>query len=388
MKDITIITSKYPTKYEPSAVVFIQQLVWAFANMGIKCTVICPIASNIEVEKGIKLPKHTVEYTDMGSKIRIYYPRFLGFGQQDLKILNTANLTLHGFTKAVFKTIKEMPEKPSIVYGHFVSPSGIVAARVGKEFNIPAFLAYGESSPWSIYNVGVDKVQKELKSLSGVIAVSTKNEQDLVNLNVVEKDKIEVFPNGYRSKRFYPRDKKKSREKFGLPQDEFIVSFVGSYDDRKGIKRIEKAIDGLDDVYLISAGKGKLAPESKKCLYSGTVHNEDLPYFYCASDAFVLPTLNEGCSNAIIEAIACGLPIISSDLPFNEDILDDSNSILVDPHDVRQIKDALSTLKDNKNNILERLHKGSLAKSNELTLNIRANKILQFIDNKVETHES
>lgn len=62
---------------------------------------------------------------------------------------------------------------------------------------------------------------------------------------------------------------------------------------------------------------------------------------------FCLPTLNEGCSNAIVEAIACGLPIISSNLPFNDDILDSSNALLVNPESVDDIASAIKQLMDN-----------------------------------------
>ena len=65
-----------------------------------------------------------------------------------------------------------------------------------------------------------------------------------------------------------------------------------------------------------------------------------------AADVFVLPTLAEGCCNAILEAMACGLPIISSNLPFNWDILNDKNSILIDPNNINQIADAIQRLRD------------------------------------------
>ena len=65
-------------------------------------------------------------------------------------------------------------------------------------------------------------------------------------------------------------------------------------------------------------------------------HDVIAEYLNCA-DIFVSPTLAEGCSNSIVEAMACGLPIISSDLPFNHDILDEKNSILLDPVEVNEI---------------------------------------------------
>ena len=156
---------------------------------------------------------------------------------------------------------------------------------------------------------------------------------------------------------------------------------MGSFDYRKGIERLIKAVEKIDDVYIICAGKGKLIPTSKRCLYKKCVKNENLPYFYSASDIFVLPTLNEGCCNAIIEAMACGLPIISSNLSFNDDILDDTCSVRIDPTNVEEIKTAIKSLYEDKEKLYQ-LRKGSLKKVKLFTLEARAKKIVKFIEDK------
>ena len=94
---------------------------------------------------------------------------------------------------------------------------------------------------------------------------------------------------------------------------------------------------------------------------------------------FVLPTLHEGCCNAIIEAIACGLPVISSDLSFNWDILDKTNSILIDPNDVDGIACAIKLLKDDVQ-MRDSLSEGALKTAVEHTLHNRALKIEKFIN--------
>jgi glycosyltransferase involved in cell wall biosynthesis len=79
-------------------------------------------------------------------------------------------------------------------------------------------------------------------------------------------------------------------------------------------------------------------------LYQGVVPHEEIPEWLNAADIFVLPTLDEGCSNAILEALFCGLPVISSDLPFNHGILDEQTAILVDPGDVRALGQTITWL--------------------------------------------
>ena len=92
----------------------------------------------------------------------------------------------------------------------------------------------------------------------------------------------------------------------------------------------------------------------------------------------MLPTRAEGCCNAIIEALACGLPVISSNLPFNKDVLDNSCSILVDPDNIKEISNALKTLVTDYK-LRTDLSYGSLEKSKELTISNRAKSIISFI---------
>lgn len=110
--------------------------------------------------------------------------------------------------------------------------------------------------------------------------------------------------------------------------------------------------------------------------------HDELANYLCASDIFVLPTLNEGCCNAIIEALACGLPVVSSNLSFNWDILNDSNSVLVDPNNIEEISCAIKRLKDDKI-FRERLSSGAEKTASKLTIQQRAKRILNFINSKM-----
>lgn len=368
--NICIITPRYPTSLDPTAMPFVQQLAWALTDLGNTCTVICP--QNFSK----KLNREYVEKTPRGGDVKVYLPNTLHLGQQKVLGFNTALLTTHFFWKAAKQVVEKLP-KQDVVYGHFITPSGITAARLHREFGIPAFLGYGESSSWSIEHYGADKVRKELfEDLAGVVAVSSKNAEVLRRFDTVPEESVKVFPNGFDDTIFYPRDKKEAREKLGLPQDVFIVSFVGHFIARKGIDKLIPAVEQAG-VKVICAGKGPIDPSGESCLFANTIGHEELPWFYSASDAFVLPTLNEGCCNAIVEALACGLPIVSSDLPFNYDILDETNALLVDPADVKALTDSICKLRDDPA-LRQKLSQGSLARAKTLTLQQRAKNIQQF----------
>jgi teichuronic acid biosynthesis glycosyltransferase TuaC len=143
----------YPNKVNPAGQVFVQQLAWAFANMGIKCTIICPVAINLNPSL-VRLPYEVTETTADGSTLKIFFPKFISMGQQNILGLKTARLTTFLYHIAVKNVWFNLKDKPAVVYGHFLTPSGISASRIGREFNIPSFAAYGESHPWSIDNYG------------------------------------------------------------------------------------------------------------------------------------------------------------------------------------------------------------------------------------------
>ncbi len=381
MEHICIITSRYPTSVDPTSLTFVQQLAWSMADQGKRISVICPLPTNLNAEFS-KIPELGNETTHMGNRVELYFPRFIGFGQRTIGPVNTAGITTAFFTSAVRKVLKKMEALPDVLYGHFVTPAGLCACRLGKEFALPSFIAYGESSTWSIDHIGRKKVKKEIADVNGIISVSSKNSKELVEIGVTEGSKIKVFPNGYIPSRFAPRDKEESRKMLNIPENVFVVAFVGHFIARKGIGVLCRAVDDLGDVYLICAGKGDLKPEGDRVLYAAPVNPEKLSYFYSAADVFVLPTLNEGCCNAIVEAIACGLPIISSNLSFNDDILDESNSLRIDPTSSDQVREAISQIK-NSPELRQRLSEGSFEKSKSLTLEQRAHNILRFMEERI-----
>ena len=382
LRKICILANKYPNNVEPTTNMFIQQLAWQFADMGYECFVICPMPTNFD-KRYKKLKEVSEEKTENGNMIKVYRPKYKSLGQSGSFLQKTrVRLTTKFYEDATLKTIKKYSLNPDIVYSYFICPTSVVAAHITKKLGIPSFMEHGEALYSGDKKYGNKYLKKQFKYLTGCIAVSNQNRDYLLNNDVLDKGKILVQPNCFREERFYKIDKKAARKHFGWDEDKFIVGYCGSLDERKGVLRVEKAVDKIEGVYMAFAGGGKLVPMSKKVIYCKPVLHSDLIYFYNALDVFVLPTTAEGSCTATAEAIGCGCPIISSNRSFNDNLCDESNSILVGPMDINQISTSIESLYKDQIKLSE-LSNGSLKKRETLKQKERMNKVVDFIKSKI-----
>ena len=381
---ICIITNRYPTKEYPVNT-FLDKLICEMTDQGVECTVIAPYRPIIDRinNKNYKTSFYRERITPGGGVVKIYNPTYFWMTNKNIAGINMAKIGLKKFIKCVANVIREQNVEFDAVYGHLIMPSGLAAAEIGKRYNKPSFFAYGESSFEIVRNSFSDEqVRRRLKSISGVIAVSSKNRDELLERGVIDSRKIRVFPNAIDNGVFRLIDKDTVRKKLGIDRKDFVVAFVGHFINRKGSKRLSDALGRFDDIKSIFIGKGPEEPVCNNIVFKGRLPHEQIAEYLNAADVFVLPTLAEGCCNAIVEAMACGLPIISSNLPFNDDILDESNSIRIDPKNVDEIANAISKLRDNKE-MRESMSNSSLSLASALTIDKRAEKILSFIEESI-----
>ncbi len=371
--NICFVSYSYPSEFNNSEFVFVKQLVEAIARQGHHCQVIAPFS----ISHYRHFTRRTEKYECGKGTITVLRPNYFTFSNLHIGRFFFSSW-LH--KRAIARGFRLLRERPEVIYGHFWS-EGFIAYQFAKRYGIPLFVATGES----IIDLG--KIPgKDLAAfrdyVCGVICVSSKNRDESINLGLTTIEKCFVFPNAIDSHLFYKRDKTMCRNELGVSKDAFVVVFVGWFNERKGPLRLSKALEKIDGCQSFFIGKGNQDPQCKGIIYKGHLPHEDIPLYLNAADAFVLPTQHEGCCNALIEAMACGLPIISSNRSFNWDVLDESNSIMIDPESIDQIANAIILLRDD---IEKRkmLGEGALKKAESLTIENRAKAIIRFINDKI-----
>lgn len=373
----------YPNNVNKYCNVFFQNLIFAIADSGVNCTVVSPVPVTRYRKRTRTIPKETFHYTPKGNAVKVYFPRYCSASSKQILFFNTEHISEYLFEKSAMSVVRKLTDKFDAVYGHFFLYGGLAAIKAGRHLGIPSFMAYGECDFESQVRktYGFPK-PKQLDGLKGIISVSTKNTNELNSLGIVKGVPIITAPNATDLELFEKLNRDECRSKMNMPIDKFIVGFVGGFIERKGDKRLLEAANEIEGVYLAFAGRGNNPPSGERVVFCKALEHNDISIFLNAIDVFCLPTLSEGSCNAVIEAMACGCPIISSDLPFNDDVLTSENSIRINPNSVQEIKEAIMKIKGDPD-MREKMSKCALESAKELGIDKRAERILTFISKEI-----
>ena len=368
----------YPSEMRPAHQVFVRALLLELVSLGVDVTVIAPepLWNLARSRTGFRLPP-VLEERD---GLKIHRPRYLTFSNIALPFGGTTlRWGVNAYVAAVLDEVQKLTGSFELCLGHFLYPHGSAASQVAIKLEVPVVVSLGESS-FGRYETTYDRheIGLLLNQFSGVISNSVQIKEHCVQHYGLSGNNVRVYPNGVDEHRFFPWTRQLARQYCGLPPDRPIVVFTGQFIERKGPLRVLEAIKSRPEIGAVFLGYGPQVPQGPQVLFQGEVPHEDVPIWLSAADVFVLPTLNEGCSNAILEALFCGLPIVSSDLAFNHDILDDQAAVLVDPQDVQAITQEIFALIDSPERRLA-MSQAALQRSKSFRLADRARNVLAFL---------
>jgi glycosyltransferase involved in cell wall biosynthesis len=291
----------------------------------------------------------------------VHRPRFFYF-PGILKNLD-ARFYAMGVRNWLQKFIKDW--RPDLLDAHFVWPDGVAVAALGREFGIP----YTITLRGKLYECLKVTSQREqcaaaLRNAAKVISVSRLLAGEAEKMGV-SHDRVKIIPNGVDRDFFHPRDKLACRKKLGLPEKARLIVTVAHLGHRKGHHEVIRAFAGLPgDVRLVLVGGAAQGgtPEiirsiaakagvEKRLILTGPKPYHSIPLYFSAADVSVLASYREGCPNVVLESLACGTPVVASDVGAVPDILrEPEGGRIVPPRQIEPLRYALDmVLKENWN---------------------------------------
>lgn len=215
---------------------------------------------------------------------------------------------------------------------HFVHPDGVAAALAAWVFRKRFVVtARGSELLHRQFRLRRFWMAWAVRRAARVIAVSENLREFAIEMGADPK-RVKVVPNGVDGDLFFPRDRALCREKFGIRPDAQVILSAGDLAEIKGHHRVIRALqhlreNGTEAELLIAGGVGRsgryaevLRREVALCgvepqvRFLGEVGQQQLAELMSAADVFCLASSREGCPNVVTEALACGTPVVGTDV--------------------------------------------------------------------------
>ena len=334
-----MLSSLFPSAARPHAGLFVRERMFRVGRV-LPLAVVAPVPwSPLDrvvrrFRAGFRLPGPRYERQDGHD---VWYPRFLS--------LPGALKSLDGF----FMAIGALPRlralrragRLAVIDAHFGYPDGYAATLLGRWLRVPVTVTLrGTEARHAAVPALRTRLARALNAAARVFAVSDSLRRVALMLGV-PAERTRVIGNGVDAERFAPRDRDAARAHLGIPANAKVLVSVGGLVERKGFHRVIECLPALRArhpglVYLVVGGPSPEGDWSARltaqvdalgladCVrFLGALPSADLAGPLSAADVFVLATANEGWANVFLEAMACGLPVVTTDVGGNAEVVAD-----------------------------------------------------------------
>lgn len=363
---LLIFSSLFPTKHFPLSGIFIKERMFRVGKQ-LPIVVVSPkpwfpFQFLIRFfKKEYRPPSAAFELVD---GVNVFRPRFVS--------IPGYFRSFDGFSMALasFFLVRRLCRKQGFnaIDAHFAYPDGYAAVQLGKWLGIPVTITLRGTEVSQSKTSLKKKLLYAVKNANKVFAVADFLKK-AVNSAGADRHDILVVGNGVDTHKFYPLEKQDARMQLGIEEGRSVIITVGGLVERKGFHRVLEVLPELITrqphlLYLIVGGASaegdwsaylrRIVAEHKldhHVRFLGSVDPDRLRLPLSASDVFVLPTRNEGWANVLLEAMACGLPVVTTNIGGNAEVItSDELGILVEFGDSKALLNAIiAALKKNWN---------------------------------------
>jgi glycosyltransferase involved in cell wall biosynthesis len=334
---VVVLSTLFPHAGQPTVGLFIRERMFRVARL-LPLTVVAPapwFPFQFLLRRWKPHFRPPTPALEMQEGIEVRRPRFLS--------VPGAFKWLDGFCIAVacLPTLLRLKRNfgCDVIDAHFAYPEGYAATLLGRWLRVPVCVTLrGTEVPLARDPPRRRRMIKALQRATRIFAVSDSLKRHAVSLGVPD-DKLLVVGNGVDTAKFHRLDKQAARRRLGLPMDAPVLVSVGVLVERKGFHRVLECLPALRRRfpglrYLMVGGAGPEGDWSARlrrsvidlglqdCVaFLGTLPQEALKAPLSAADVFVLATHNEGWANVFLEAMACGLPVVTTAVGGNAEVV-------------------------------------------------------------------
>jgi glycosyltransferase involved in cell wall biosynthesis len=331
VKHVLALSTLYPNPVNPRFGSFVACSLEAFAKRGQKqgdwkITLVNPIGVPPVALGRYRALSLLDEHSEEGG-MDVYRPRFTLIPRVG------ARRNASAIAKAVLPLVRRIhaEQQIDVIDAQFFYPDGPAAAAVARAIGAPLSLkARGSDiAYWGEFDFARQQMLEAAENADGLLAVSGALAKQMVSMGM-PANKISVHYTGLDRDRFRPLDHTQLRSQLGqeigftMPDNAPLLVCVGALISRKGQDIAIAALPRIEGARLVLVGKGdderhlrELARDlgvASRVHFAGSIDHDLLPLILSAADAMVLPTVSEGLANAWVEAIACGTPVVTTDV--------------------------------------------------------------------------
>lgn len=357
MARVLVFSTLYPNAAQPNHGVFVENRLLNTVGLGgIEATVLAPAPYFPSAHPMFgryatfaKIPKHEVRHG-----LDIWRPRYL-------VIPKIGSDWTPGFLfKAALRAARALQAQGKVfdvIDAHYFYPDGVAAARLGQALKLPVVIT-GRGTDLTLIP-DAPRAREQIKwaahEASALVTVCEDLRRRLVDLGAPEPRTL-VLRNGVDLRRFVVRDRQKARAALGVGG--FVLLSVGSLIPRKGHDLTIEALTRAPDCTLLIAGSGPQRVEletlarrlgvADRVRFLGEIAHDQLPDIYAAADVMVLASSREGWANVLLESMACGAPVLATDVNGAREIVcEPAAGMLVPNRTVDCLADTLAQLRRN-----------------------------------------
>jgi len=356
---VLVFTSLYPNHLNPQLGVFIKERMTRYAkSSGNLVRVIAPVPYFPSFKWSRRYQFSQIHHYEMIEGIDVYHPRYA--------MTPKIGMMWYGFLMflSVLPRVSKIHRDLGfdVIDAHFVYPDGFAAMLLGHWFKKPVVVSARGSdiNQYKDFRVIRKILKRTLLGADRVIAVSQALKDTMVRLGI-PPERISVIPNGVDPDKFTPMSKQEARDALHLSGHRLILS-VGNLTENKGMDLLVKALHILvyqrhrSDLRLAIVGDGPCQHVLADLVVSlnlldhvilvGSVPHHELSRWYSAADVFCLASAREGLPNVVLEALACGTPVVATPVGGIPEVISSERVGLLARRDEHHLADTIAMALD------------------------------------------